>query len=89
MLRRLAEVLEDAENGLPTEGRALLRNLEEEFRHLDERVKLNADSFRWPNGRARCAGSDGVDAFPAASQCAMLARVVNGKREKGRPWKQG
>lgn len=39
MLRRLADVLEDAENELPTEGRALLRNLGEELRRLDERVK--------------------------------------------------
>ena len=40
MLRRLGEVLEDAENELPVEGRALLRNLGEEIRRLDERVKL-------------------------------------------------
>ena len=40
VLRRLAEVLEDADNELPTEGRALLRNLADELRRLDERVKL-------------------------------------------------
>ena len=32
VLRRLAEVLEDADNELPTEGRALLRNLADELR---------------------------------------------------------
>ena len=42
VLRRLAEVLEDAENELPTEARALLRNLEE-LRRQDERVRL----FDW------------------------------------------
>ena len=40
MLRRLADVLEDAENELPVEGRALLRELGDEFRRLDERVAL-------------------------------------------------
>ena len=38
LLRRLAEVLEDAENELPIAGRALLRELGDEFRRLDERV---------------------------------------------------
>ena len=38
-LRRLAEVLEDAENELPFEGRALLRELGDELRRLNERVK--------------------------------------------------
>ena len=32
-------MLEDAENELPFGGRALLRDLGEELRHLDERVK--------------------------------------------------
>ncbi len=40
VLRRLGDVLEDAENELPVEGRALLRDLSEELRRLDERVKL-------------------------------------------------
>ena len=37
--RRLAEVLEDAENELPDEGCALLRELGDEPRRLDARVK--------------------------------------------------
>ena len=37
--RRLAEVLEDAENELPVEGRALLWDLGEELRRLDGRVQ--------------------------------------------------
>ena len=36
--RHLAEVLEDAENELPIEGRALLCDLGEELRRLDDRV---------------------------------------------------
>ena len=36
--RRLADVLEDAENELPVEGRTLLWDLGEELRRLDERV---------------------------------------------------
>ena len=37
LLPRLAEVLEDAENELPYEGRALLRELGDELRRLDAR----------------------------------------------------
>jgi len=40
LLRRLAEVLEDAENELPVEGRALLRELGDELRRLDARVRM-------------------------------------------------
>lgn len=40
LLRRLADVLEDADNELPVEGRALLRELGDEFRRLDERVAM-------------------------------------------------
>ena len=40
MRRRLPEVLEDAENELPVEGRALLHELGEELRRLDERVLM-------------------------------------------------
>ena len=40
LLRRLADVLEDAENELPVAGRALLRELGDEFRRLDERVAM-------------------------------------------------
>ena len=39
LLRRLPEVLEDAENELPPGGRMLLRDLGGELRRLDERVK--------------------------------------------------
>lgn len=39
LLRRLPEVLEDAENELPPKGRVLLRGLGEELRYLDGRVK--------------------------------------------------
>ena len=39
LLPRLAEVLEDAENELPHEGRALLRELGDEYRRLDARVR--------------------------------------------------
>ena len=38
LLQRLAEALEDAENELPVEGRALLRELGEELGRLEERV---------------------------------------------------
>ena len=37
--RRLAGIVEDAENELPFNGRVLLRDLGEELRRLDERVK--------------------------------------------------
>jgi len=40
MRRRLPEVLEDAENELSVEGRALLHELGEELRRLDERVLM-------------------------------------------------
>ena len=39
LLRRLPEVLEDAENELPVAGRALLSDLGEELRRLEERVR--------------------------------------------------
>ena len=39
LLRRLAEALEDADNELPFAGRALLRDLGDELRRLDGRVK--------------------------------------------------
>ena len=39
LLRRLPEVLEDTENELPPGGRTLLRDLGEELRYLDGRVK--------------------------------------------------
>ena len=39
LLRRLAEVLEDAGNELPHEARALLAELADEVRRLDERVR--------------------------------------------------
>ena len=45
MRRRLPEVLEDAENELPVEGRALLRELGEELRRLDERVRTFDDQI--------------------------------------------
>ena len=40
LLRRLAEVLEDAENELPYEGRALLAELGDEVRRLNGRIGL-------------------------------------------------
>ena len=40
VLRRLPEVLEDCENELPSETRALLRELGDELRRLIERVKM-------------------------------------------------
>ena len=46
MLRRLADVLEDAENELPSEGRALLCDLGEELRRLDDRVKAFDDRIK-------------------------------------------
>ena len=39
MLKRLGEVLEDADNELPAEGRALISDLANELKRLDERVK--------------------------------------------------
>ena len=39
MLKRLEAVLEDGENELPGEGRALVSDLAEELKRLDERVK--------------------------------------------------
>ena len=46
LLRRLADVLEDAENELPSEGRALLCDLGEELRRLDDRVKTFDDRIK-------------------------------------------
>ncbi|MDE0360512.1 MAG: IS110 family transposase [Rhodospirillaceae bacterium] len=53
MLRRLAEVLEDAENELPMDGRALFGELGDEIRRLNERVgmfeaQLRATAQRTP-----------------------------------------
>ena len=53
LLRRLAEVLEDAENELPYEGRALLAELGDEVRRLNERIgvfeaQLGAAAQRLP-----------------------------------------
>ena len=46
LLRRLPEVLEDAGNELPPMGRALLRDLGAELRHLDGRVKRFEEQIR-------------------------------------------
>ena len=45
MRRRLPEVLEDAENELPVKARALLHELGEELRRLDERVQMFDDQI--------------------------------------------
>ena len=45
MRRRLPEVLEDAENELPVKARALLHELGEELRRLDERVRMFDDQI--------------------------------------------
>ena len=53
--RRLPEVLEDAENELPVEARALLRELGDELRRLDERVgEYDAQLAATARGTAAC-----------------------------------
>ncbi|MCY4122297.1 MAG: IS110 family transposase, partial [Acidobacteria bacterium] len=56
VLCRLAEALEDADNELPVEGRALLRDLGDELRRLDGRVKAFDAQIRGWRGACRRAG---------------------------------
>ena len=57
MLRRLAEVLEDAENELPVEGRALLRELGTSSGAWTNGWRCSMQSSRaWRNGRRRAGG---------------------------------
>ncbi len=76
LLRRLPEVLEDAENELSADARPLLRELGDELRRLDERVKqfdahLMAMSQEMPACR-RLMAFPGIGALTATALVAAV-----------------
>ena len=97
LLRCLADALEDAENELPYEGRALLRELGEELRRLDERVRgfdaqLEALARRTPACR-RLMAIPGVGQVTATALVAAVGDATqfrNGRRwPRGSAWFRG
>ena len=76
LLRRLAEVLEDAENELPMDARSLLRELGDEVRRQNERVgmfeaQLRATAQRMPACQ-RLIGIPGVGMLTATALVASV-----------------
>ena len=76
LLRRLAEVLEDAENELPMDARSLLRELGDEVRRQNERVgmfeaQLRAAAQRMPACQ-RLIGIPGVGMLTATALVASV-----------------
>jgi len=78
--RRLPEVLEDAENELPVEARALLRELGDEPRRLDERVgEYDAQLAATARGTAACRRLMAIPGIGELSATALVAAVGDAK----------
>ena len=78
MLKRLDEVLEDAGNELPGEGRGLISDLSDELKRLDERVKafdakIEAISRRTP----ACQRLQQIPGIGPMTATALMAAVGN------------
>ena len=74
--RRLADVLEDAENELPVEGRALLCDLGEELRRLDERVQgFDAQISAISQADPACQRLKGIPGIGPLTATALVAAV--------------
>jgi len=76
LLRRLADVLEDAENELPSEGRALLCDLGEELRRLDDRVKTFDDRIKVvARAEPACRRLESIPGIGPLTATALVAAV--------------
>lgn len=76
--RRLPELLEDAENGLPGEVRALLAALGEELRHLDQRVQgFDRQIERQSQQQAACRQLQTIPGIGPLIATALVAAVGN------------
>ena len=76
VLRRLAEVLEDADNELCSDARALLWNLAEELRRVDGRVKeFDAQIARISREAPECRRLEAIPGIGPLSSTALVAAV--------------
>lgn len=76
LLKRLAEVLEDAENELPVAGRALLFDLGEELRHLNERVQaFDARIGAVARAEPACRRLEAIPGIGPLTSTALVAAV--------------
>ena len=76
MLRRLPEVLEDAENELPVAGRALLSDLGEELRRLEERVQaFDARIAAVARAEPACQRLEAIPGIGPLTSTALVAAV--------------
>ena len=74
--RRLADVLEDAENELPVEGRTLLWDLGEELRRLDERVgAFDAQIAAISRAEPACQRLEAIPGIGPLTATALVAAV--------------
>ena len=74
--RRLAEVLEDAENELPGEGRALFLDLGEELRRLDGRVQaFDAQISAISRAEPACRRLEAIPGIGPLTATALVAAV--------------
>ena len=74
--RRLAGIVEDAENELPFNGRVLLRGLGEELRRLDERVKqFDAQIVAISQAEPACQRLQAIPGIGPLTATALVAAV--------------
>ena len=74
--RRLAGIVEDAENELPFNGRVLLRDLGEELRRLDERVKqFDAQIVAISQAEPACQRLQAIPGIGPLTATALVAAV--------------
>ncbi len=77
LLRRLADVLEDAENELPVEGRALLRELGDELRRLHARVEaFDARLLAISRAEPACRRLEAIPGVGPLTSTALVAALV-------------
>lgn len=81
MLKRLAGVLEDGSNELPAEGRALIAELAEELKRLDERVKaFDARIERIAQATPACRRLQRIPGIGPMTATALVAAVGDAKQ---------
>ena len=74
--RRLADIVENAENELPFNGRVLLRDLGEELRRLDERVKqFDAQIAAISQAEPACQRLQAIPGIGPITATALVAAV--------------
>ena len=83
LLRRLAEVLEDAENELPVGGRSLLSDLGEELRRLEERVQaFDARIAAVARAEPVCRRLEAIPGIGPLTSTALVAAVGDAREFK-------